>query len=317
MPPRDSQAEHLLFGLGFTALEAAVYRCLVEASPATGYRVAQQIGKPIANTYKALESLAAKGAVLIDEGEHRRCRAVPPNELLRRLERAFHERCTAAESALLRLAETADDDRVYQLKSRDQVFERARSMIDSAQSVVLADLFPAPASELAENLERAAARGVRVGCLVYEETSLTGVRTVRCGPAAWLPRWPGEQVVVVVDALQHLVAVVERDGPGVVQALWSPSVLLSFTQHDGLMSQLIAHCLDDSLRQGASMEALARDRESLRPLSVINAPGFEKLTGQTHEQPGFAAGNRTLRANSGRTASAESADIADQGDPGS
>lgn len=313
----DGHAENLLAGLGFTALEAAVYRCLVEASPATGYRVAQQIGKPIANTYKAIESLAAKGAVLIEDGEHRRCRAVPPSELLRRLERSFHERCAAAESELLRLAQPSEDDRVYQLKSHDQVFERARSMIDSARSIVLADLFPAPAAELRPSLEQAAARGVRVGCLVYDDIEIRGAHTVRCGHLSWIPRWPGEQVAISIDALQHLVAVVERGGPGVVQALWSPSLLLSCSQHDGLMSQLIAHTLDAQLRGGSSLEEISRSREGLRPLSILHTPGFEKLIGPSREEPEAVASAGTPPPISGRTASGGSSEGTEQGVHGS
>lgn len=42
-----------LSSLGFTELEASVYAYLVQKSPATGYRVAQAIRKPVANlSYK-------------------------------------------------------------------------------------------------------------------------------------------------------------------------------------------------------------------------------------------------------------------------
>src|SRR5262244_1295461 len=75
--------------LGFTALEAEVYTWLLGEPGATGYRIAQGIGKPVANTYKALESLQKKGAILVEEDESRLCRAVPPEELLTQLERGF------------------------------------------------------------------------------------------------------------------------------------------------------------------------------------------------------------------------------------
>lgn len=292
MPPRNGQIDELLTGVGFTALEAAVYRSLVEQSPATGYRVAQLIGKPIANTYKALESLAAKGAVLIEEGDHRRCRAVPPTELLRRLERAFHDRCAAAESELLSLTHATEDDRVYPLRSRSQVFERARSMIEDARGLVLVDAFPEPLGELSDELESAADRGVRVACLTYERVTLKGVRVVNAGRAAWHDQWPGEQLVVVVDAQQHLVSAVERGGPGVVQALWSPSLILSMTQHDGLLSQLIAYSLSLMLSGNAGLAELRAERESFRSYSVVHSAGFAKLTGGVSEEGARA---RSLR----------------------
>ncbi|MDO8629132.1 MAG: helix-turn-helix domain-containing protein, partial [Phycisphaerales bacterium] len=75
--PRE-QVIQTLVPLGFTPLEGEVYAILVAESPATGYRVAQAIGKPVANTYKAIESLERKGAIVVDDGESRLCRAVPP-----------------------------------------------------------------------------------------------------------------------------------------------------------------------------------------------------------------------------------------------
>ena len=298
MSNRSTPAESLLTELGFTAMEAAVYRALVEASPATGYRVAQQIGKPIANTYKAIESLAAKGAVLVDDGEHRSCRAVPPGELLRRLERSFRDRCAAAEEELLRLTHSNDDNRVYPLKSKAQVNQRARAMIERSSRVLLADLFPAPALELRGALSAAAARGVRVGCLVYEPIEIEGVRVVQALPYEWFKAWPGDQVIVIADAMEHLVAVLER-GPestaGVVQALWSPSVLLTLAQHDGLMSQLIAHRLDSLLEEGADVPRISRERRELKHLSVVHTPGFEKLIG-SFESPGSGWGRTVTDA---------------------
>lgn len=304
MVAKITQAEVLLTGLGFTALEAAVYRSLVEMSPATGYRVAQQIGKPISNTYKAIESLASKGAVLIEEGEHRICRAAAPGELLRRLERSFLDRCSAAAEALERLQRIPEDDRVYQVRSRAQTLERARGMIDQATSVVLADLFRGPLEELRGSLQSAAERGVNVACLVYEPVEIPGVCTVQAARATWLASWPGDQMVVVADALQHLVAVVDSSGDGVVQALWSPSTLLSFTQHDGLMSQLIAHRIDTLLLEGAGVEEIRRQREALRRFSVINTPSFAKLTTGGYQEAAVAPPQRAA-AWSSRTGSVD------------
>src|SRR5262249_37024015 len=99
-----------LTGLGFTELEAEVYIALLRASPATGYRVAQSIGRPVANTYKAIESLQHKGAVLVDEGASRLCRAVPAEELLAQLERTFRRRRQTAADALASLQAPPDDD---------------------------------------------------------------------------------------------------------------------------------------------------------------------------------------------------------------
>jgi hypothetical protein len=46
--PEPSKA---LMALGFTELEARIYTFLLQESPATGYRIAQAIQKPVANTW--------------------------------------------------------------------------------------------------------------------------------------------------------------------------------------------------------------------------------------------------------------------------
>lgn len=72
-----------LVPFGFSALESDVYARLVEEPSATGYRIAQGLRKPAANVYKAIQTLAAKGAVILEDGaEPARARPVPPDELL-------------------------------------------------------------------------------------------------------------------------------------------------------------------------------------------------------------------------------------------
>src|SRR4051794_8088247 len=144
--------------LGFTEMEGRIYTFLCQEAPATGYRIAQAIGKPVANTYKAIEVLERKGALLVDDGENRMYRAVPVEEILGRLDRDFRESRARTARAFAPLGTPAEDERVYQLRAREQVLERARQMLAGAQKVALASLFPEPLELLREDLERAARR---------------------------------------------------------------------------------------------------------------------------------------------------------------
>jgi len=89
---RLGEIAETLTSLGFTELEATVYCYLVENSPATPYRVARDIGKPVANTYKTVQALYQKGLVLIDDTNSRLCQALPPAEVLSKLKSSFLER---------------------------------------------------------------------------------------------------------------------------------------------------------------------------------------------------------------------------------
>jgi sugar-specific transcriptional regulator TrmB len=264
------EPEEALGALGFTETEARIYCELLRRSPATGYRLAQAVGKAPANTYQALAALTQKGAVLVDDGEAKTYRAVPPAELLGALQQGFERRRDAAETALEKLYEPAGDDRIYQLKTPGQIYERARAMLERAHQIVLFDLFPAPLETLAPDLERAAARGVCVAGLVYGPTPALPFATASVHQAGFLSeRWPGAQLGLVVDAREHLTALLTADGRSVKHGVWSDSVYLACLKHSGLAAEIRISAL--------TLEA----DDPLAFLSLLRAgpPGLRALTG--------------------------------------
>lgn len=231
-------AEASLRDLGFTEIEARAYCELVRGGPATGYRLAKAIGKAPTNTYQALESLAQKGAAVVDDGEARTWRAAPPGELVAGLKAAFERRGAAALTALSEIDRPTIDARLYALKTREQVLAKARAMIAAARTVILFDLFPEPFEALRPDLERAAARGVIVAGLTYAPTDTT-LRTVITGSAAAAAaHWPGQQVTLAADGCEHLVALLAHTGDRVIQGLWSDSAYLACLQHSALSSEI-------------------------------------------------------------------------------
>lgn len=262
-----------LVDLGFTELEASVYLCLVQESPLTGYAVAKAIGKPTANTYRAIEALARKGAVMFDDGEHRLCRAHSPSEVLGRLERDFDARRRRAQRAVGRLHRRGDDQRIYQLRTASQVFDRALAMIGAARRIVMVDAFPAPLQRLAGALVEAAERGVLVCVHAYREARLPGVelRTSEIQHYA-LDAWPGAHVSVAADAEQHLYALLSDDLETVTQAVWSGSLYLSCMAHNHLAVEF----------EFAEFRQRHPTEVSRLPIHLVRdrLPGFEKLSEQ-------------------------------------
>ena len=152
------ESVRVLQTLGFSKLEAAIYTYLLQQPPTTGYGIAQALGKPIANTYKGINSLQAKGAVIVDESQTRLCRAVPPTEIFSQMQHALKQHCDQATELLIKLKTTSDDTRVYRLHTWEQVMERARQMIARAEQVVIVSAFPEPLKEIRAELENAGAR---------------------------------------------------------------------------------------------------------------------------------------------------------------
>jgi len=264
------QAAKALTFLGFSEIEALVYCFLLEESPATGYRVSHGIGKPTANTYKAIAALALRGAIIIDDSASRLCRAVPPGELLDRLDREFDTRKQLAASELAKIRQSEGDDRIYYLTSVDQVIERTRTMLKGAKNAALLELFPLTVPLFVADLEAAAKRGVAVVVKVYEPVTLKGVTVVRPDEAARVvSTWPGQQISIATDGEQFLTALLSQDASTVHQALWSNSTFLSCFYYNALNVEQVA--TDVEVRTGMDS---ALNRLSLTRLKPV---GFRKL----------------------------------------
>ncbi|HEV7699956.1 MAG TPA: helix-turn-helix domain-containing protein [Pyrinomonadaceae bacterium] len=271
----SSEYSRVLIELGFTGLEAEIYVSLLRESPSTGYKIAQTLGKPAANTYKALESLQKKGAVIVDDGRSRLCRAIPARELLAQIERRFRETSTRAEDLFSELRRESIDDRVYRLQSRDQVIERCRQMLRKCKRIALLDIFPGPLKELTHDLESAAARGVEVAAKIYRRSSTAGV-TLFLEPDGEevLSHWPGEWLNIVVDDAEFLLAFLDPDGKTVHQSIWSNSGYLSWVYAGALSSELILSGLQKQILDGCSGTELRKSIDKYRRFKPLDTAGY-------------------------------------------
>lgn len=282
------QAAQALQALGFSEIESLVYCFLLKESPATGYRVSHAIGKPTANTYKAIAALAQRGAIVVDDSESRLLRAVPQGELLDRLNRDFEVKRLDAEAELSKIRQASGDDRVYYLASVEQVIERARTMITNARDAVLLDLFPETVPLLAPQMEAAAKRGVKVAARTYAPATIKGAILVTSKDSdRVLATWPGQQISVAADAEEFLTALLSQDASSVHQALWSSSTFLSCLQYNALHVEIVLTAINDMARADArSIEALS--------LTRLKPAGFEKLKQRYGD--GAAVPKRSKRA---------------------
>lgn len=265
--------------LGFTRLEAEIYVYLLQQSPATGYSIAKRIGRTNANTYKAIESLQSKGAVLIDEAENRLCRAVPAEELLDQLERRFHSGKRRAQHALRQLRRAPLDDRIYQLTTPEQVYERCCAMLSACTTHAALDLFPEPMSELRTAVAETIARGIQVVVHAYEPIELPGASvTLHRDAADVTAHWPAQWISLVVDGAQYLIAMLAPGGETVHQAIWSASPILSWVFYSYAYSDQMLSTIANRIAGGASLDDI-RDLLSAEdePERNRTMPGYQLL----------------------------------------
>jgi sugar-specific transcriptional regulator TrmB len=271
-----------LVSLGFSGFEAEVYvRLLSEPEPVTGYKVAQALGKPVANTYKALESLSNKGAVIIDDGSSRLCRAVAADELLSKLERRFRDNQRKAARSLAKIRSSSSDDRVYQLRTSEQVFERCRRMLSMCKQVALLDIFPVPLEELRHDIQAVAARGIQVALKAYRPVHLDKVEVFTAAEGdVVLERWPGQWLNLVVDGKEMLLCFLSSDGAGVHQAIWSGSAYLCCVFHSALLSEIVLSGVQEKIEERASPGQLRELVRRYCSVDSIRGMGYKELLGR-------------------------------------
>lgn len=269
-PPLTALAD-----LGLTSLEAQTYAFLLGSGAATGYRVAQALGKPAAGIYKTLETLERKGLILVDEGDTRLARAVPPAEMLRGLERRFRDARDRAEEALAAIPAAGGDDRIYQLRSPDQVRERMHAMLAKAERIVVADVFPRILDELRPMIEAAAARGVEVRVKTYAPIRLRGVDVVlHAREGASVEALPYAWVSLVADGAEYLMAALDAGGEHVIQAVWSGSPFLSWIHHCGLESEMIVDRVAAILTGDATVPRIRAAVARYTDFDPTTVPGY-------------------------------------------
>ena len=255
----------LFAALGLTTLEAEIYVFLLQQSPATGYKVAKGIDRSYPSTYKALASLRAKGAILVDDGNSRLCRAVPVEELMDHLERRFLQHRRRAEAAVGQLPKSPDDTGIYQLASVDQVYERSRRMLADCQERALLELFPEPLEVLRTPVEQTAARGMDVTARVYEPASLRGVRLIHSPFGKEnLRTFRSQWLAVLIDGRRLLLAHLLPGGDGVLHAIWSANPHLARAIYDHANSDFHHYAFRPALEKATSLEQVRAEYDRLQ-----------------------------------------------------
>lgn len=237
-----------LTALGLTGLEAQIYGFLVTSPPVTGYRVARQIDRPTANTYKALESLLSQGAVVASEEDPRHYRAVPPVELLRGMERRFDADRDRAAEALAGLTISEGDDGVYRLHTLEQVIDRVTDMVNRAKEIVLASLPAIAALQLRTPLVDAASRGVVVIVAIDTALEMPGVEQIAAAAVN------SSAVQVVVDRREMQIAAFE--GEILRHAIHTSSPYLAAVHHRLLAAEQLFVAVARSLEEGLDIDNL-------------------------------------------------------------
>jgi sugar-specific transcriptional regulator TrmB len=198
--------------LGFTPTESKVYLSLLSLSPATGYAVAQQAGLARANTYDALEGLAARGAVTRLPGRPVRFAAVEPDVLIGRTRRELAQDLDSLArdlSAIEPSRRRAAAQAIEPLAGRAALLDRAVECARGAREELLAVVGPW-VSDAYRDLEAARGRRIATRLLSLGTPAPVGAVVRAVPPGEIEAYWGGLPIALVADRRRAVCGVVGR-----------------------------------------------------------------------------------------------------------
>jgi len=213
-----NSVESKLSELGLSGLEAEVFLAVLEEPGSTGYRISQVLGKAAPNTYKALNSLVVKGAVLLDEGDGSKTyTAVSVAELASQMKKRISSVAEEIACDLKRVYRRKKQTGLYTLNSIPQVLARAEVMITQAVSSIVVDGDVSPLSILQPLLSAAAARGVKVLVHGREPMEIPGCEYI----SSVSEGWKGDLLVLITDRQEYLLSFMTAGMEVLEMAVWS------------------------------------------------------------------------------------------------
>jgi len=220
-----------LVRFGFTPTEAKVYRALLQVSPATGYTVAQSAKVARANTYDALEGLAARGAVTRIPGRPVRYVAMDPDALVSRLRREFSSNLDSlalALSEIRRAPSSPSLPAVVSIADRATLLERAAEGARSAHSELLAVVGPW-AADIFPDLQ-ATRPGLSTRLLSLGVPAPAGAVVRQARATEIEAYWGGLPLALVADRRHTVCGIVHQNGGAAGIATEHPGVI-PFVRH--------------------------------------------------------------------------------------
>lgn len=225
----------LLREMGLSDLEAKVYIWLLENKRSTGYKIAVEIGKPVANTYKALRSLEKKGAVIRDDSSNKTYfDTIPVEEFLNKIEKEFYKQRKKIIEEVKKMDVQQEPIGIYELQSAELVYEKAIGMIKTAESSLVIDCFPAPLQVIKKELLNKKGENIPILLKNYCDTRFEGIRQIEATKTdLLLDEHPGQWLLMIKDAAESLIAFFDLSGEELLHSIWIKDPFISLILFNG------------------------------------------------------------------------------------
>jgi len=264
--------------IGLNQLEAEVYHLLLIENPMTAYKVGKLLKKPTANIYKAVEVLFNKGAVIIEEGKNKLCKAVDPEEFLAIQQTQFAMKAKQVSDALAGIQPLAEEEKTYSIDSVGLAVEKAKKMIAEAKVIIVVDAFPLALEAIIGHLKSSIKRGIKVVVQSYSDIVIEGADVfITQNYDEVISYWQSQQLNVVVDGHETLIALFDKAMSNIYHATWSTNVYLSCVVHAGRICEQTVHKLMAVPYSGNKLKEIEGILNGQKFLRNSNIPGVQIL----------------------------------------
>lgn len=251
----NQRAIDALEQVGFSTYEARVYLGLLKQNPITGYQLSKLSGVPRSRIYETLERLVAKGYAVALQTEPASYSPLTAYELVAHLQEQFDGTLSTLEAELKKVSTAQATESIWNLRGREDILRRARTMISHAEESVYLVGWEATIQELQPELEAADRRGIRIVLISCGESALEVGKHYRHAFESELVQQCDTSLNMVVDGMEALVG--QTEPAESCQAAWSHSSALVLVTEEYIRHEVYLHKIIE--RFGPTLAAELKD----------------------------------------------------------
>jgi len=221
----------LLKEVGMNNLEAEIYLTLLQKPGLTGYKIAGEISKPAANTYKALNQLETKGLVVYTETDSNKTYSVIDiNEYMDKIANSFESKRKMINEQIKHLKTPQRNFGNFNLTDKALVIEKAKNLILNAEKILTVDIFPIPYNLLKESIQKKESEeSAKIYLKLYHQTEQICKHTIDSYRGDdHIESWTGQWLILCRDGVESLIACFKRETEELIHAVWSTDPFISF-----------------------------------------------------------------------------------------
>jgi len=238
--------------LGFSQYEATCYMALVTNHPVNGSQLSKISGIARSRIYDVLRNLKSKGYVLeVNSGQYV---PLPPDELIKRLQRSFSCNIDTFEDQIAKASPKNDLEYVWTITGYDNVMEKAIEMIIHARSEIYVRLFPEAAHHLNKYLIDADSKGVEIRYIAMGKIEKKfDVQVTHPDHKHLRETIGGRSIEIITDKQEALVGIFETDNEENSPINWTRNKWFIVANRDSLRHDFYHSFLEKILDQNLEL----------------------------------------------------------------